>query len=250
MSKKKNITTENQLITYSDPRSPITEAYRTLRTNIQFSGLDKEIKTILVTGATPECGKSTTTANLGVIMAQAGTRVLLADADLRKPTLQKIFSIDNNRGLTHLLINEDLSFERFISRTQVENLHILTSGHIPPNPAELLGSARMRNIVKILSGAYDVIIFDSPPILAVTDASLIARMVDATIIVLDYARVTRDQAILARDQLHKVQANIIGTIINGMRMKEMGSHYYYYYSRDVPEPKKRGANIKSAGSSA
>jgi protein-tyrosine kinase len=225
---RKNKKRLNNLVMHTDPHSPVAEAYRTLRTNIQFASLDKPAKTVLITGANPACGKSTTVANLGVSLAHTGTPVLLVDTDLRRPTLHKFFGLSNDRGLTNLLMNLDLELEKVVQRTNVHNLYIMTSGPIPPNPAELLATNKMKHVVALFKEKFEQVVFDSPPVIAVTDAAILSRMVDATIMVLNHGVVNYDEAAYAIEQLQKVKANIIGTIINGMPSNK-GSYYYYYY---------------------
>ncbi|MEW5785243.1 MAG: CpsD/CapB family tyrosine-protein kinase [Bacillota bacterium] len=229
----------NRLIAFSNPRSPVTEAFRTLRTNIQFAGVDKQVKTLLITGANPGCGKSTTTTNLGVILAQAGSSVLLVDADLRKPTVHRYFGLANEPGLTNLLFDVTMDLNQVVQRSRVDNLFVLASGPIPPNPAELLSTEKMKNMVGVLASRFDYVLFDSPPVIAVTDAAVLSRLVDATVMVLDYGRVTRDEAAFALAQLQKVHANVIGAVINGIPNNRGYYSYYHYYSEDYPRKKGR-----------
>lgn len=227
--KKKGKTISNRgiLITYHDPRSPATEAYRTLRTNIQFASLDKPHKTMVITSPNPACGKSITAANIAVTLAQSGAGVLLVDTDLRRPTLHNVFGVLNEGGLTNFLRDVTMDLGKVVVSTGVEKLQLLTSGPIPPNPAELLSTETMKNAVELFRQKYDYVIFDSPPVIAVTDAAILSRLVDATILVIAYGQVTYDEAIFTQDQLNKVQANIIGAVINGVSSNKSG--YYYYY---------------------
>ena len=227
--KRKKSYPSNSLVTFTDPRSPVAEAYRSLRTNIQFSGLEKPIRSILVTGATPYIGKSTVSANLAVILAQSGASVLVVDADLRRPTLHKMFEVDNQRGLTNLLLDSALSPQSVIQKTMIEGLQVMASGPLPPNPAELLAMEKMKRLMDTLLQLYDYVIYDSPPVMAVTDATVLSRQVDGTILTLGYGKVTREEAVYAKEQLEKVQANIIGVVINGMPNGRKGYQYYYYY---------------------
>ena len=224
---------ENKLVTSQHPRSPISEAFRSLRTNIQFSTLDKPAKTLLVTSPNPVEGKSVTAANLAVVMAQAGLKTLLVDSDLRRPALHKIFQSPNQSGLTTMVLQEDLSSDGHLQATEMENLHLLTSGPIPPNPSELLGSRKMQTLMEKFREEYDIVVLDSPPVLAVTDASVLATQVDGVLIVADSGRTRRDVALRARDNLVKVGANILGVALNRMGHRAGGYYYYYYYySRD------------------
>lgn len=227
--KRKKSYPSNSLVTFTDPRSPVAEAYRSLRTNIQFSGLEKPIRSILVTGATPYIGKSTVSANLAVILAQSGASVLVVDADLRRPTLHKMFEVDNQRGLTNLLLDSALSPQSVIQKTMIEGLQVMASGPLPPNPAELLAMEKMKRLMDTLLQLYDYVIYDSPPVMAVTDATVLSRQVDGTILTLGYGKVTREEAVYAKEQLEKARANIIGVIINGMPNGRKGYQYYYYY---------------------
>ena len=225
------------LFALSDPRSPPAEAFRTLRTNIQYSSVDLPIKKILVTGANPQCGKSTVAANLSVTLALSGP-VLLVDSDLRRPTQHQIFSIDNEQGLSSLIFRKELELENVAHKSNHEYLTILTSGPIPPYPAEMLSSKRMRELVDSFMDRFEYVVFDSPPVIAVTDAALLANLTDGTLLVLDYGQVTRNEAIEALESLNKVQANIIGTIINAMPYSKSYYTGYSYYGSDRQESDK------------
>ncbi len=220
-----------KLITFRQPKSPASEAYRTLRTNIDFSSFDKEMKTLVLTSATPEEGKSTITANLGVAMAMVGKRVIILDADLRNPTQHKFFDASNNIGLTSLLINENLKLEDALAKTGIENLSLLPSGPLPPNPAELLVSKKMRNFFVYLRQEYDMILVDSPPIIAVSDASVLASYLDGVILVVAAGQVTKDEVQIAKEQLMKVKANLLGAVLNKVPLNGRGYYYYYYYGK-------------------
>lgn len=217
---------KGQLYTFNNPRSPASEAFRTLRTNIQYTGVDRPMKKILIGGANPACGKSTLSANLAITLAQTGSKVLLIDADLRKPTQHKLFNLNSEPGLSSLVF-KDLKPDQVIQKTENENLFLLTSGPLPTYPAELLGSEKMKELVDFLATHFDYLIFDSPPIIAVTDAALISRLTDGTILVLDHGRVKKDEAVGALEQLKKVQAYMIGAVLNVM---PTGEGYYYYNS--------------------
>ncbi|MDY6827655.1 MAG: polysaccharide biosynthesis tyrosine autokinase [Bacillota bacterium] len=234
------------LFTMEDPRSPASEAFRSLRTNIQYSSVDKPIKKILVAGANPSCGKSTITANLGVTMAQSGGAVLLIDADLRRPTLHKFFETKSEPGLTNLIFKEDIEPARVLRKTEHEKLYLMPSGPIPPYPAELLASERMKKLIEYFAERFDYIIFDSPPIIAVTDAAILSRLVDGTLLVLDYGRVRKEEAAGALDQLARVQANVIGAVINAVpqNSSHYDYHYYYYYGSSSDSPRKSRRKLK------
>ncbi len=221
---------DNKLISMRHPRSPISEAYRTLRTNIQFSTLDRPARTLLVTSASSVEGKSVTSANLAVTMAQAGLRTVLIDSDLRRPVQHKIFHLSNQNGLTNALLQEgEPSAEGHLQATEVENLYVLTSGPIPPNPSELLGSKKMQQLLAQLQSDYDILIFDSPPVLAVTDATVLATRLDGVLLVTDSGSTRREMALRARDTLLNVGGHILGIVVNRLSARSSGYRYYYYY---------------------
>jgi len=228
----------NELITYKYPKSSMAEAYRTLRTNLGFASMNEPCRSILFTSTSPRDGKSTIVSNLAVVMAQAGNRVLLIDADLRKPMQHNIFEVDNRQGLTNVLLRE-VEVDKALHNGLVDNLHVLTSGPIPPNPAEILGSERTEQVLQQLLDEYDYVFIDSPPILAVTDASILSTIVDGVVLVLNYAVTRNDLAREAVDQFKKASARIIGVVLNQVKM-DSGNHkyYYYYYSRTDDEQKK------------
>ena len=214
------------LITQLNPRSPISEQYRTLRTNLEFSSVDNPLKSILVTSSSPSEGKSMTTANLAVVYAQQGLKVLLIDADLRKPTVHYTFRLDNLRGLSNILVNE-ATIEETAYATGIGNLDVISSGPIPPNPSELLGSKRMEALIQEASSSYDLIIFDTPPVLAVTDAQILGNVVDGTILVIRSGQTEYELAIKAKEALEPAKAKLLGTVLND-REKTSTTNYYYY----------------------
>lgn len=225
--KKKQVTNERRLITLSDTRSPISEQYRTVRTNIQFSSVDSTIKTLMITSAGPSEGKSTTVANLAVVFAQQEKKVLLIDADMRKPTVHYTFQLHNHRGLTNVLTKQTSLLDA-INKTDQENLVILTSGPIPPNPAELLASRSMDELLDEALKSFDIILFDTPPVLAVTDAPILANKCDGTILVVNSGRTEMEAALKAKELLMSANAKLLGTVLNQKKAKD--SQYYYYYS--------------------
>ncbi len=230
----------DKLIAAIHPRSPISEAYRILRTNIQFSAVDRPLETLLISSPNPIEGKSITLANLGVVMAQAGLSAILVDSDLRRPVLHKIFDLPNKEGLTTALLEGEPHLDGHLQATQVENLWILTSGPLPPNPSELLGSQKMKNLIEALKEKADVILFDSPPSLVVTDAAVLARQVDGVLLVTDAGNTRREMARRAKDDLLKVGANVLGAVLNKLSPRGAGYYYhYYYYSRDGEGQKRR-----------
>lgn len=231
---------KDTIITHNNPKSPVSEAYRVLRTNIQFSSVDKPLKTILVTSSGPMEGKTTTIANLAVIFAQCGSKVLLIDTDLRRPMLHKVFMLLNDRGLTNLLTAQKDSVS-FIQHDVVKNLDVLTSGIIPPNPSELLSSNAMKNFIENIKNNYDIVLMDSPPVGSVTDASIISTYVDGTILVVKSGRTEVETVKRAKELLEKINANIIGVVLNNINKKQIGYSYYpyYYYSDDEEKKRKR-----------
>ncbi|NPV27277.1 MAG: CpsD/CapB family tyrosine-protein kinase [Firmicutes bacterium] len=228
------------MITHHNPKSPVAEAYRTLRTNITFSALDKPFRTLMVTSAGPEEGKSTTLANLAIAMAQAGSRILVVDCDLRKPLQHKIFSLSNRQGVTNLLV-ENLDAEQVIQSSVVPNLDVLTSGPIPPNPSELLGSKRMQSLLPRLVERYDCVLLDTPPAVAVTDAAVLAPHVDGVILVIRAGVAKIEMLKEAKSLLDNANARIIGTVLNGVKYDGDDYQYYYYYGeRKKRKPKPGG----------
>ena len=219
---------ERKLITKENPKSPTAEAYRTLRTNIQFSNIDKEIKTIVVTSSGPGEGKSTVTANYAVTLAQNEKKVLLIDADLRKPRAHTVFNVPNVNGLTNA-VAESVDYKKIVQATGIEGLDILTSGPIPPNPSELLGSKKMKAFLESIKEDYDMIILDSPPVGLVTDAAVLSNAVDGTIIVCAVGQAIKEAASNAKELLDKVNANILGVVLNKIPLNDGGYYKYHYY---------------------
>ena len=211
------------LISLRDPRAPASEAYRTLRTNIQFSSLDKALHTLLATSTAPDEGKSTTLANLAVTMAQAEQRVILVDCDLRRPTLHTLFGLNNDAGLTSMILSQDDVPP--LQETGVPGLRLLASGPLPPRPADILGSRRMEAVIARLRAEADIVLFDTPPVVAVTDAAVLATKVDGVLLVFQAGKTSRDRARRAREMLEKVKANIIGVVLNNA---EVDQGYGYY----------------------
>lgn len=230
MAKKSSRKPSNgqNLVTKNNPKSPISEQYRTIRTNIQFSTVDKKIRSILVTSSCPSEGKSTTAGNLAVVFAQQGKKVLLVDSDLRRPTMHFAFDITNNIGLTNALMKQT-SLAKAVYRAGEENLYILPSGPVPPNPAELLASKAMDELVEEMYREFDIVLFDSPPLLAVTDAQILANRCDGTILVVRSAKSDKDEVRKAKELLDSVNANLLGAILNRKKLKKQ--QYYAYQNR-------------------
>jgi capsular exopolysaccharide synthesis family protein len=215
------------LIVTSDPRSAAAEAFRTLRTNIQFKSLDSPVRTLLVTSSAPEEGKSTVAANLAASLAQTGAAVIAVDCDLRNPSLHALFGLPNERGLTSLMLSPEGGVRQYLQRSEASNVDVLTSGPVPPNPAELLGSKRMESLVRELRDLADYVIFDTPPVLAVTDAAVLATRVDGSILVLKAGKARRDAAKKAKRTLEELSGRFLGVVVNNVKAdRESQSGYY------------------------
>jgi len=206
------------------PKSIVSEAYRTLRTNIQYSSFDKQIKTIVVTSAEAAEGKSTVSGNLALSFAQNEKKVIIIDCDLRKPSIHKNFKISNLIGLSEVIIGK-VKLEEAIQKRN-NNLDILPSGKIPPNPSEMLSSIAMTTLIEKLKERYDIIILDSAPLKAVTDAQILSTKVDGTILVIRAQRTNKESVIEAKNLLTKVGANIIGAVLHAVE-NTRGKYYYY-----------------------
>lgn len=225
------LTSKRPIITHENPKSPIAESYRTLRTNIQFSSIDEEVRTIMVTSAGPGEGKTTTITNLAVAYSQADQRVVLVDADLRKPTMHQSFELSNRAGLSSLLSGQ-AELEEVLRSTNIPNLNVITSGPIPPNPSEMVSSKRMTSLLEDLKERFDIVLVDTPPALAVTDAQLVATKCDGVVLVVDSGKVKKDIALKAKENLEYVRAKILGVVLNNMDRKKAETYYYYYGSQD------------------
>lgn len=215
------------LITFEDPKSVISESYRDFRTNLGFLGLDQPFQTVLVTSPLAEDGKSTVAANLAIVTAQAGYKVMLVDCDLRKPVVHTVFKVPNNKGFTECVFSDTDPMDASHSMAVI-NLSVMTSGKIPPNPAEILGSERVRRLWTKLKTRYDYIIIDSPPLLAVTDASILAAQVDATVLVVSSGITRRDLALQSIEKLSRGKSRLLGVVLNQMKI-DKDSYYGNYY---------------------
>lgn len=214
-----------QLVTLAQPRSAAAEAYRTLRTNIRFSSIERPAKTILFTSPGQREGKTTTLANLAVIAAQAGSRVIAIDCDLRRPFLHEVFGLPNTTGFTDLLLH-DAPEELAAQDGPIPGLKVLTSGALPPNPAELLSLDRVDAMLGELGKGADLVLLDSPPAAAVADASILAPRVDGVVLVIDATRTRREHAQRAKEQLERVNARLLGVVLNRAKLDRAGYHYY------------------------
>ncbi len=219
----------DRVVTHIRPRDPISEAYRVLRTNLSFSAIDKELQDLLITSSSPGEGKSTTVANLATVMAQTGKRVIIVDADLRRPVQHKVFALPNNQGLTTALLDQKTAVSSHIQSTPIRNLRVMTSGPIPPNPAELLNSQRMAQVLAELREEAEIIIYDTPPVLTVADASILSSQVDGCILIIETGKTRRDTFIQAAQRLHKTGSNLFGVVMNRLRPGRSGYYYDYYY---------------------
>jgi len=227
MKKQKVLQSENNnLITTVSPKSPISEQYRAIRTNIQFSMIQKELKTLACTSAMPKDGKSTTIANLAVTIAQQGQKVLLVDADLRKPTIHQIMEVKNKYGLTNLLAEKESSENAILPVSRVNDLFVLPSGPVPPNPSELLGSSIMKDLITKLSEDYDLVLFDTPPVLAVPDAQILGSHCDGVIIVVRSHQTERKNLVKTIELLIRSNVNVIGIVLNDANQIDVSYGYY------------------------
>jgi len=218
-----SINKSHNLVTSIRPKSSISEAYRTLRTNILFSSVDDKIRTIMVASAQAGEGKTTTVSNLAIAYAQEGKKVLLIDTDLRKPLLHQVFNISNYAGLTNVLTNQ-YELQDVVRETLIDHLDVITSGPIPPNPSEMLSSRKMKTVLNEVKDLYDVILFDTPPVLAVTDALIMSSLCDGVILVVSTAK--KGLVKKAKANLEHVNTRFLGVVLNNVAM---GKEIPYYY---------------------
>jgi non-specific protein-tyrosine kinase len=241
-----------RLVTLSSTRSPAAEAYRVLRTNLQFSSLDKPVRTLLVSSPSPGEGKTTTAANLAAVMAQAGQRVVLVDCDLRRPNIHRLFQVANNNGLTTALLHAGADPAAFLQETSLPGLQVLTTGPIPPNPSELLSSERMHELLEKLQAQADMVVLDSPPVLAVADASILATRADGTLLVVSAGETRLDMLVKALERLDGLSVRPLGLVLNKLSERRGGYYYYYYYQYarrygdDDSSPKPNGRRPRRA----
>lgn len=224
---KRSIDNNRYTITSINPQSPISEQYRTIRTTIDFKMADQGIKSFLVSSSGAAEGKSTASANIAVAFAQQGKKVLLIDGDLRKPTVNITFKVQNRVGLTNILMHQS-SIEDAIQGTRLsENLTIITSGPIPPNPSELLASSAMKNLIDSVSDLFDVVLIDTPPLSAVTDAQILSSYVGGVVLVVRAYETKKESLAKTKKILEQVNANILGVVLHGVDSSDSLSYYYY-----------------------
>lgn len=235
MAKKKSKqplqTVARKLITTANPTSVISEQFRTLRTNISFSTSDQEIRTLVFTSGSPGEGKSTVAANTAVVFAQEGKRVLLIDADMRKPTVHYTFHMPNTLGLSNVLTRQ-AALEEVTRETDQSNLYVITCGPIPPNPSELLGSRAMEAFLRAALEVFDIVVFDAPPILSVTDAQILANKADGTILVLNTGKTEKEALQKAKTLLEASKAHVLGIVMNNYTYDNDAYYYQYYGTGD------------------
>ena len=247
---------KGKLITVEKPRSPISEAFRTLRTNLQFASVDKPLRTLLVTSPSPSDGKTTVAANLSVVLAQGGHTVALIDADMRRPMVHETMKLPNRDGFSSLFVNHRTELNGSLQTTPTSNLLVLTSGEIPPNPAELMGSDKFYEILGEIGKKAEMMVIDSPPVVAVTDSAILANRLDGVLLVVKPGQTKRDAARQAVEQLQRAGANILGVVLNEVNFSHARYNYYhykgYYYSYHYYEDengnqiKKRAKHKKEA----
>lgn len=225
-SDRKKYLTRLRLVTYFQKNSSYAEQYRTLRTNLNFIRGGEQIRSIVVTSAEAGEGKSTTASNLAIVMAQQGKRVLLIDADIRKPTLHFAFQKGNNQGLTTLLTGQQ-TFEDALQKTDIEQLSLLVSGPVPPDPADLLDSEEMAAVIREATIRFDKVILDSPPTLAVTDSKLIANLCDGILLVIKSGATDITKVQRAATEFSDIRAKFLGVVLNNQKLKRRVRDYYY-----------------------
>ncbi|PFB95609.1 tyrosine protein kinase [Bacillus cereus] len=221
----KRKTTKRKLIAHKEPKSTIAEQFRNIRTNIEFASVGNEMRSIMITSSDPDEGKTTTISNLAVVLGQQGKKVLVIGADLRKPTLQTVFGTHNMKGLTNVLSGQS-SFTECVQETVVENVYIMPAGPIPPNPAELLATERMDEVLLEAYERFDLVLVDTPPVLVITDAQILANKCDGIILVIRSEQTERDRVIRAKQVLEQASGKLLGVILND---KKQNKEIYGYY---------------------
>lgn len=215
----------SDLITLAEPRSAAAEAYRTLRTNLMFSSVENPISTLVVTSPAESEGKSLVLANLAVTFAQSGHKTILVDSDLRRPSQHTLWGVDNTRGLTTMMLDGGALANPPLVSTSVDNLLLLPAGELPPTPADVLGSQRMLDIIGLLKARAHYVLFDSPPVLAATDAALLGSRLDGVLLVVRAGYTRREHAARAREALERVHARIVGAVLSNAPRERAGSYY-------------------------
>jgi capsular exopolysaccharide synthesis family protein len=220
------------LVTLLDPLSPISEAFRGLRTSVRFASVDRPLRTLMISSPGPSEGKSITLANLGIVFAQSGIKVLIVDTDLRRPVQHTIFGLANGRGLCDLFLDAEADLSEYVQTTATENLYVLPAGQPPPNPSELLASERLGEVMAKTLQEMDLVLLDSPPTLVVTDAAVLGSRVDGVLMVTDLRKTHRKMAAKGTEELRRTQSNVLGVILNRVTPGRSGYYYYqygYYY---------------------
>lgn len=220
-------------------KTAVSEAFRSLRTNLQFTSVDKKVKSILITSSLPNEGKSTIIKNLAYALAMTGVKVIVVDCDLRNPTVHQMFKIPNISGLTNIIVEDDRYEKYVILDKEFDNLGIITSGPIPPNPSELIGSNRMKVFLDRLKEDYDYVLLDAPPVLLVTDPTVLAPVADGVILVIQANKTEIEATKRAKEILTNVKANILGAVLNKVKEQRSGYYYYYYYNNDGSKHKRK-----------
>ena len=244
-----------KLVVSKFPLSSAAEAYRILRTNLQFKMVERSIRSLMVTSTQPMEGKSITTANLAAVLAQSGKKVILVDADLRRPTQHRVFELSNSTGVTGALLERNVNVSEFLREDVLDNLSIMSSGPLPPNPSELLGSKRMSELIAQLQERCDIVIFDTPPVMSVADATALASQVDGVLLVVDSGHTRRKMARLSYEALAAVGANVLGIVLNRVSIRGKDASYTYYYPQrkdneqpsSKSKPKRNGGNLLKGG---
>ena len=210
-----------------NPTSLLAEAYRGLRTSLEYSSVDKKLKSLVITSSNPGEGKSTVSSNLAFILSQGGKKVIVVDADLRKPTIHKKFRVDNREGLTEILIGKKNINE--VSKKIDENIYVITAGKKTPNPAEMVSSKAMEELIEILKKKYDYVIIDTPPVRTISDGVILSAKADGVVLVVRAGKTKSADIVKGYKELEKVKANIVGSVLNAVDNRRHGYYYYYYY---------------------